>query len=129
MKQNDVTNKTEFQNNKNQISANYSELYAGPIPHPDILAKFGDVDKSFPNRIMVMAEKHAEANIRTQNKNANENLIGSILGQILTFLIALSGLLLGTFLSIKGIEAGGIASIITGFSPILISAITNIRKK
>jgi uncharacterized membrane protein len=35
------------------------EQYCGPIPPPSMLKQYGEIDSSFPNRIMIMAEGQA----------------------------------------------------------------------
>jgi uncharacterized membrane protein len=49
---------TEQDDNAKLQAVQTRELYQGPIPHPDILKKFGAVDPSYPERIMKMAEEN-----------------------------------------------------------------------
>ncbi|WP_187152073.1 hypothetical protein [Treponema endosymbiont of Eucomonympha sp.] len=44
------------------------EIYSGPIPSPDILKKFGEIDASFSDRIMKMAETHAVSDAKTKDR-------------------------------------------------------------
>lgn len=105
------------------------QLYQGPIPHPDILKGFKDVDASFPERIMKMAEKHADASIREQDRISRSNAIVPIIGQFFTLLLGILGVGSGVFLALKGFGAASIAAIIGGFAPIVIAAINNLGKK
>ena len=104
------------------------ELYVGPLPHPDILKGFKEIDEDFPNRILSMTEKYVEANVYEQKKRAWRNFIVPILGQVFTFLLGIGGMACGVLLSLKGMEAGAVAAILTGFSPILIQAIKSLKK-
>jgi len=36
----------------------HSEQFTGPIPHPDHMQKYQDIDQSFPDRILKMAESN-----------------------------------------------------------------------
>lgn len=105
------------------------ELYTGPIPHPDVLKGFSEIDKTFPERIIKMAEKHNEANVTQKNRSSWAAAYIPLIGQIFTFLLGISGFLFGALLALKGSTGSSIASIIGGLSPILIAAISNLRKK
>jgi Predicted membrane protein len=111
-----------------RVHVEQSEIYEGPLPHPDIVKAFKEIDPSFPDRIFSMAEKHADADIRMQDRISKANLITPILGQIFTFLLGALGIGAGVFLAMKGMTGGAIASIIGGFSPIVINALRNLRK-
>lgn len=104
------------------------ELYIGALPHPDILKGFKEIDEAFPNRIFTMTEKYVEADIFEQKKRAWRNFIVPILGQVFTFLLGLGGMGCGVLLALKGMEAGAVAAIVAGFSPILIQAIKSLKK-
>ncbi|MBQ3825361.1 MAG: hypothetical protein II811_04420 [Spirochaetaceae bacterium] len=105
-----------------------NELYVGPLPHPDILKGFKEIDADFPNRILSMTEKYAAADVYEQQKRARRNFIVPILGQIFTFLLGISGMAGGVLLALKGMEAGAVTAIVAGFSPILIQAIKSLKK-
>jgi hypothetical protein len=116
-----------MENQENKVvlqTVQTSELYQGPIPHPDILIKFGAVDASYPERIMKMTEDNNRANI--QNKKWDST--SGMLGQVLSFLLGLAGLGTSAFLAMKGLEAGAIATALGGVAPIIISALGNLRK-
>ena len=56
-------------NNGNIIGSQQYLEYNGPLPHPSILKGFGEIDSSFPNRIITMAENHAKTEDEVQKKN------------------------------------------------------------
>lgn len=119
-------------NNKNKnlqtINVTQQQLYSGPLPHPDILKGFKEINPDYPDRILKMAENHADCEIRNQDKIYSANSISLILGQVLTFLLGISGIVSGVVLALKGLSAPAITAIISGFAPIVISAIQNIKK-
>jgi uncharacterized membrane protein len=100
------------------------ELYQGPIPHPDILKKFGTVDPSYPERIMNMAEE----NNKNTNTNRTRDSVAGLLGMVFSFALGLAGFGVAAIFGFKGIEAGAIASVIGGVAPIVVAALGNLRK-
>jgi uncharacterized membrane protein len=101
-----------------------SELYQGPIPHPDILKKFGSVDPSYPERIMKMTEDNNRSEIRIRER---DSMLG-LFGQVFSFVLGLTGFGISALFALKGLEAGAIAAAIGGVAPIIIAAIGNLRK-
>jgi uncharacterized membrane protein len=105
------------------------ELYLGPLPEPEVLEKYKTSDPSFPERIMRMSEAHNEADVRTKNRISLVNLVVPITGQVFTLLLGARGILACVFLSVAGYTGGAVASIITSFSPMVISALRGLRGK
>jgi uncharacterized membrane protein len=105
------------------------ELYSGPIPHPDFLKKFGDIDPSFPERIMRMTEDNNKADVTMRDRFSLTGIVVPILGQIFSFLISCIGFGAAILLGLKGIEAGAITATIGGIAPIVIAALTNLRSR
>jgi uncharacterized membrane protein len=103
--------------------------YNGPIPPASELQGLKNIDDSFPERVMQLAEKHAAADVRRKDRFSLVNLIVPIVGQITSFLISCMGFGIGVLFTFKGIEAGAIAAIIGGIAPIIIAALSNLRKK
>jgi hypothetical protein len=42
----------------------FSQSFSGPIPHPDILLKYKDVDTLLPSRLVAMTERNIKARKR-----------------------------------------------------------------
>jgi uncharacterized membrane protein len=101
------------------------ELYSGPIPHPDFLKKFGDIDPSFPERIMKMTEDNNKADVTMKNRFS----LAPLLGQMFSFLISCIGFGTAILFGLKGIQAGAITATIGGIAPIIIAALANIKTK
>lgn len=104
------------------------ETYVGPIPPPQTLAQFKDVDPTFPERIFKMAEAHNEANIREQNRLSWAKVALPLMGQILTFLLGIAGIVGAVLLARYGKNGAALASVICGFSSMLASAFANLKK-
>lgn len=104
------------------------ELYAGPLPHPDIMKGYAEVDPSIPERIMRMTEAYAAANIETQRRNSKTNFITSVFGQVFTLAISLCGIGAAVYFVHKGVESAAIASIFGGLSPIILAAVRSFKK-
>jgi uncharacterized membrane protein len=50
------------------VTTRVSELHSGPLPHPVVLAGYAEIDASFPQRIIAMAEAQAEHQRALQSK-------------------------------------------------------------
>ncbi|MDR0910307.1 MAG: DUF2335 domain-containing protein [Spirochaetaceae bacterium] len=111
------------------VVASQQTIFAGPLPSPEDLAQYKQIDSSYAERIFLMAEEHNKADVH--NKYADISIKKSIAhttiaGQVFSFLLGISGIGAAVFLSLKGYTPEAIVSIIAGFSPIIISAITKI---
>jgi uncharacterized membrane protein len=103
--------------------------YNGPIPPPADLKELQAINPDFPDRVMRIAEAHAKADVQSKNRNSIESLVTPILAQVITFLLGLAGIAGCIYLSRAGYEAGGIAAIVGSFSPMVIAALSNLKKK
>jgi len=104
------------------------ELYQGPLPDPEMLARFKNADPSFPERIMKMAEAHNAADITTKNRISLSNLVIPIIGQIFTLILGAGGIIACIYLAKFGFTGGAIAAITGAFSPIVINAFKGLRQ-
>lgn len=105
------------------------ESYSGPLPHPDILKGFQEINPDYPDKIFSMAEENNKANIRAQDRITIANIVIPVIGQIFTFLLGLCGVGAGIFLALQGHSAASIAAILSGLAPIIIAAIQNMKQK
>jgi uncharacterized membrane protein len=106
------------------LSSSSFEEYSGPIPPPETLQKFGDIDPSIPERIIKMAELQNSAETKMKNRWS----LSYLLGTIFTFLLGMSCFGVAAFLAIKGLEAGTITAILSGIAAIIIPTLTNLKK-
>jgi hypothetical protein len=75
-----------------------------------------------------MAEAHNRADVNTKNRISFSNVIVPIIGQILTFILGMGGMLACVYLAVLGFTGGAIAVIVGGFSPIIINAFRGLRQ-
>jgi uncharacterized membrane protein len=105
------------------------EIHSGPIPDPETLERYKGADPSFPERIMKMAEAHNAADVKAKNRITLANLIVPIIGQTFTLALTGGGIVACVLLAMAGYTGPAIASVITGFTPIIIGAFRNFREK
>ncbi|MDR1469397.1 MAG: hypothetical protein LBT00_08905 [Spirochaetaceae bacterium] len=103
--------------------------YNGPIPPPSDLKELQVISPDFPERVMRIAEAHAKVDVQTKNRDSIASLVTPITAQIITFLLGIAGIAGCIYLSNAGHEAGGIAAIVGSFSPMVIAALSNLKKK
>lgn len=79
-----------------ELRAERHELHAGPIPDPVTMAHYGEVDPSYPERIMRMAEKHLEVTTAATDRSSRAIAIVTVLGgltaSVLPFLLAVAAI-------------------------------------
>ena len=114
------------QNNSVQLQALLAqqEFFSGPLPPPESLKAYGEINPEYPERLMKMAEAHAAADVHQKYKEP----FNITLGQVFSFFLGLTGFGISALFAFKGLEAGAIAAAIGGVAPIIIAAIGNLRK-
>jgi hypothetical protein len=70
----------------------------------------------------------AEAYSRAEIKSKNTESFAVLLGIGFSFIVCVAGLGACFFLALKGMTAESITAAVTGFSPILVNALSNLRK-
>ncbi|GHU50774.1 hypothetical protein FACS1894200_10430 [Spirochaetia bacterium] len=103
--------------------------YNGPIPPPSDLKELQKINPDFPERVMQIAELHAKADVLAKNRDSLASLITPIVSLSITFLLGIAGIGGCILLSQSGYEAGGIAAMVGSFSPMVIAALSNLKKK
>jgi len=109
-----------------------SVRYQGPIPDPYTFYKLKEVDPSFPERVMKMAESNndVEIKIKEQKSKRKQQEIGlESRGQLFIFILALVLIGVSVFLVLKGYELIAIVPFLGGISPIITTVINNLAKK
>ena len=71
-----------------------------------------------------MAEAHANADVRRKNTES----ASIVLGQIFSFALGIISIGAGVFLATRGATKEAIASVIGGFAPVVIAALSNFKK-
>ncbi len=77
-------------------------VFEGSVPHPDILKGYGEVNETFPERIIQIAENHAKTEDAAQRALVKGNIVSVILGQFLSFIFGVVGIAATVYLGIKG---------------------------
>ena len=81
--------------------------FSGPIPPPEILMQYKEVDPSFPDRIVAMTENNLRHIQRLQEQEIQNELRLGILGAVLGFIIGMTTVICGTVVILNGYEAAG----------------------
>jgi uncharacterized membrane protein len=100
------------------------EFFSGPLPPPEALKAYREIDPGYPERLMKMAEAHAAADVHKKYKEP----FNVTLGQVLSFALGLAGFGISALFAFKGLEGGAIAAALGGVAPIIVAAIGNLRK-
>lgn len=105
-----------------------SRVIIGPLPAPEVLAGYGYIDESFPNRIVTMAEENARTGRRTAERAQTFTLVERIAARAFGFAFACSAIGGAIYLALQGHDAvagiiggttvaGVVAALIKGKSP------------
>lgn len=99
-------------NNGVVVQQHSMQSFSGPLPHPDVLRKFEEVVPGAAERIIKMAEEQSAHRKDLEQKVISSDIARSKWGQILGFVIAISGLIVSAVISIYGNAiAGGIIGV------------------
>ncbi|MEK7586811.1 MAG: DUF2335 domain-containing protein [Patescibacteria group bacterium] len=94
------------------VRQNSTQIFSGPLPHPEILKKFDEVVPGAAERIIKMAEDQSIHRKELEKKVINSDIARSKWGQILGFVISVIGLLAAALIAIYGnAVAGGIIGV------------------
>lgn len=93
-----------------------AEMYSGPIPHPDLFAKYEETLPGSADRILGMAEKQAKHRQELEKAVVFSGVRDSRRGQYFAFIIGVIGIVGGFILILFNKNAFGIATIITSLT-------------
>lgn len=114
-----TSGKQQLPTNKDQQSklviAQQSEVFQGPVPHPDILRGYEDIVPGAADRILTMAEKEADVRHELQQKALDSDIrdsrLGIIFGFVLVLVCIVAAVAIAYFIPTNG---GAIASAVVG---------------
>lgn len=86
--------------------------FSGPLPPPEILAKYNDAIQGGAERIMAMAENQSQHRQALEKSVVAANIRAQKVGPILGFLVCMAAIASGTFLIYVGKNAAGLVPII-----------------
>ena len=96
-----------------QKQAQIQQIYSGPLPQPEDLEKYNTIVPGAAERIIIMAEKQAKHRQELEKIAIKSGDRNSLLGQIFGFIIGLAAISAGSYGIYKGVNLGGIATIIS----------------
>lgn len=105
------------------------ELHRGPLPHPDTLKGYSEIDPAFPQRILKMAEDEQSHRhemerqaLQAQKDDLKRDRLEARLGQVFALVIGLAAIVGGVVAAVKGaqwsgsiIGGGGVIGLVTVF--------------
>ena len=103
----------------NQILSATAQIITGPLPSPEILAKYNDVVPDAAERIISMAETQATHRQRIESKVIESNIRNSRLGLHYGLITGLASVLGGVVCILFGHEIGGTLLGGTGLSSLV----------
>lgn len=89
-----------------------SQSFSGPLPHPDILKGYKDIDEEIPKKIIKMVEDDHEHNINLEKNIVNENIKIEKTGMYLGLIMGLASLGLGGFLIYSDKDIYGLVALL-----------------
>ncbi len=97
----------------NNVAIFHAQQFSGPMPPPEMLRQYEEVLPGLANRIVTLAENQSSHRIRLERRVTTSNIWRAHFGQLFAFLIAVCGIVAGTYLIINNKSAEGIAAILT----------------
>lgn len=111
-------NKLLPRNQNNGVVTEFNaQAYSGPVPHPDLMKGFGEVDDNLPMHIMNMAidaQKHTQnREVMVINSYFGQKKLGMVLAFVLSLtVIVISGVLIAIDKQLSGYIFGGVGTIL-----------------
>ena len=93
--------------------------FSGPLPPPEILAKYNEAIPNGAERIMAMAENQSQHRQGLEKQVVSANIRAQRFGSILGFLVCLAAIGSGTFLIYEGKSTEGLVPIIGALGSLL----------
>lgn len=89
------------------------ELFAGPLPHPDILRGYNEIVPGAAKMILDKFEAQTDHRRKLEGRVVTANIWQAFVGQLFAFVILLALIGSGSFLIYKGRDIGGLVSIVS----------------
>jgi uncharacterized membrane protein len=100
------------------MRAEYSS-FSGPLPPPEILARYNEIIPGGAERILSMAEPQSVHRESLESKVVDGNLANQKTGSLRAFILAMSVILLGAYLMATGKDGWGFAAIVTSLASLV----------
>lgn len=95
-------------------------MHIGPVPPPQVLIGYGQIDRSFPDRIVKMAEENARTERKTAERAQTFVLAERLVARIFGLLFALGAIGISAYLALHGHDA--VAGVIAGTTVVAVTA-------
>jgi uncharacterized membrane protein len=92
------------------------EVHGGPLPDPEILAKYEQVMPGAAERIFKMAETEQHERHLMVYRDHRIKSVATLLGQVLAFVMGMSGIIGGVYLVAKDKSLAGFSVFITSLT-------------
>ena len=96
----------------NYVARVEGTVFQGPLPHPDILAKYNDAVPNGAERILSMAEKNQEHRQALERAVIPAGVRSERIGQVLGFVLYMATLVSGTYLVAENKDTVGIVEML-----------------
>lgn len=113
-----MSKKSKNYPSQNNHIVQYAE-FSGPVPPPQILERYEQLVPGIAKQIFETVDRQSAHRQAIEKKIIHHNIIRSYIGQATGFIIAMSALVFGFILIIKGQSAEGIASILTALAGVV----------
>ena len=110
-----------------KLVAQSTEVFRGPLPNPDHLAKYEEICPGLADRIVKMAENQAAHRQSIEKKVIASQTRDSFLGVIFAFLLGCTTIVAGTIITLNGYTFAGFSFGAAGLGGIVISFIYGTR--
>ena len=98
----------------NSLTLIKSQMYSGPLPHPDMLAKYEEIEKGTASRIIKMAENQSEHRQTIEKRVIQANIQNENTGMFLAFFMTITIILASAFLVFSGKDVSGLVMLFSG---------------
>lgn len=104
---------------RGEVILSESQTFSGPLPHPDILAKYNDAVPNGAERIVAMAENQAAHRMKLEELVIRGNISAQSRGSIFAFILGVIGIGGGIWLIGSGRDTAGLTSLIGSLATLL----------
>lgn len=112
----------ESVNLETAVTYEHRKMHIGPIPSPEVLAEYNEIDPTFANRILVMAEQQSSHRQEMEKKIVKSGTRDSFMGIVFGFLIGILSLIVSLILGLNGrtiesslLGVGGLGGLVSVF--------------
>lgn len=89
------------------VSQVRTQIFHGPLPHPELLEKYDKVVPGLAERIITLTENQASHRQYLERKVIDADVIAQYMGQVFGFILGLVGIGGGIFLASRGLAVFG----------------------